>query len=233
MKFLSKNRLTRKRTGTEKGGEEKRFEKFDVFDDKGQGDEEKDDEFIVKMILKPLNSDDSGPRLTERQSKFNKILKKTRHINKAETVTLTQMVKKTASSTENEMIALDKESSSCESSDDSDSEVRVTSAVSLKNTNLFLSAYGGGPRQKMSLIKLLHDVKPKYVILYDSELWFVRQLETYKSLNFELNMRVYFLMYSNSCEEQRYLTSIRSEKESFEILIKEKAVRLICLFIIC
>ena len=55
---------------------------------------------------------------------------------------------------------------------------------------------------------------------------FVRQIETYQSLNFQLPTRVYFLMYTNSCEEQRYLTSIRSEKGSFEILIKEKAVSL-------
>ena len=94
----------------------------------------------------------------------------------------------------------------------------------LKNTNLFLSALTGGPKQKTSLVKLLFDVKPKYIVLYDSELWFVRQIEVYQSLNFQLPLRVYFLMYTNSCEEQRYLTSIRSEKEAFEILIREKAV---------
>ena len=33
-------------------------------------------------------------------------------------------------------------------------------------------------------------------------------------------------MYSNSCEEQRYLSSIRREKKDFEILIKEKAERI-------
>ena len=60
---------------------------------------------------------------------------------------------------------------------------------------------------------------------------FVRQLETYQALNFQLPTRVYFLMYTNSCEEQRYLTSIRSEKESFEILIKEKAVSLLIEFL--
>ena len=31
-------------------------------------------------------------------------------------------------------------------------------------------------------------------------------------------------MYEGSCEEQRYLTSLRKEKEAFEFLIKEKAV---------
>jgi DNA excision repair protein ERCC-4 len=32
-------------------------------------------------------------------------------------------------------------------------------------------------------------------------------------------------MYESSTEEQRYLTSLRKEKEAFEYLIREKAVR--------
>ena len=91
-------------------------------------------------------------------------------------------------------------------------------------TNLFLNSYDGDSEQKVSLIRALHEVNPRYVILYDSELWFVRQLEIFKSLNYKFSMRIYFLMYKNSYEEQKYLTSIRSEKESFEILIREKAV---------
>jgi len=31
-------------------------------------------------------------------------------------------------------------------------------------------------------------------------------------------------MYENSVEEQRYLSSLRKEKEAFEMLIREKAV---------
>ena len=35
-------------------------------------------------------------------------------------------------------------------------------------------------------------------------------------------IKVFFLMYSNSVEEQAYLTSLRREKDAFEFLIKEK-----------
>lgn len=35
---------------------------------------------------------------------------------------------------------------------------------------------------------------------------------------------VYFFMYTESVEEQRYLASIRREKEAFEQLIRTKAV---------
>ena len=39
-------------------------------------------------------------------------------------------------------------------------------------------------------------------------------------------LRVYFMMYKGSVEEQRYLTTLRREKEAFEYLIREKAVSL-------
>jgi len=163
--------MTRKKVGSDKEKDEKRFEKFDVIDENNQGNDEKDDEFIVKMILKPMSSSD-GTNLTDKPSKFNKILKKSKNRRNEETVTLTQMVKKSSKSNEakNEIVLEDEESSSSDTSESS-SEETETVKKTLKNTNLFLSAYGGGPRQKTSLIKLLHDVKPKYVILYDSELW--------------------------------------------------------------
>jgi len=46
----------------------------------------------------------------------------------------------------------------------------------------------------------------------------------YKAENPGAPLRVYFLMYENSVEEQRYLSSLRKEKEAFEMLIREKAV---------
>lgn len=44
-------------------------------------------------------------------------------------------------------------------------------------------------------------------------------------------LRVYFLMYTGSVEEQRYLTTLRKEKEAFEHLISEKSVSLNNLFL--
>ncbi len=37
-------------------------------------------------------------------------------------------------------------------------------------------------------------------------------------------LRVYFLLYDSSVEEQRYLTGLRKEKEAFQQLIKDRAV---------
>lgn len=197
----------------------KQFEKFDVTDE--QKSDEKEEEFIVKMILKPFGGSDLNERQVD--SKLSKMVRKLDHKNKEkETITLTQMVKNTT-------VKDSKSSSQSESSDESSSSDEAQPVQNSdpnlvqKNTNLFLSALEGGTKQKISLIKLLYDIKPKYIVLYDSQLWFVRQIEVMQCLRYKNPMRVYFMMYTNSSEEQRYLTSIRSEKESFEILIREKA----------
>ncbi|OCT64062.1 excision repair cross-complementation group 4 L homeolog isoform X1 [Xenopus laevis] len=72
------------------------------------------------------------------------------------------------------------------------------------------------------LTRVLHEIEPRYVVLYDSEVSFVRQLEIYRASK-QKPLRVYFLIYGGSTEEQRYLTSLRKEKEAFEKLIREKA----------
>lgn len=102
------------------------------------------------------------------------------------------------------------------------------------------------------IYKLLEEFKPRYVILYDVEMSVVRQLEVFQArqpdfkvllwtsqiwiffcvyfgddiityLEYDyFQVKVYFLVYSNSVEEQAYLTSLRREKEAFEFLIKEK-----------
>lgn len=49
-------------------------------------------------------------------------------------------------------------------------------------------------------------------------------MEVYQAIHKEHAVRVYFLFYDASAEEQSYLTSLRREKEAFEMLIREKAV---------
>ncbi|KFQ24089.1 DNA repair endonuclease XPF, partial [Merops nubicus] len=75
-----------------------------------------------------------------------------------------------------------------------------------------------------ALTRVLRELEPRYVVLYDAELSFVRQLEIYKASRPGKPLRqVYFLIYGGSTEEQRYLTALRKEKEAFEKLIREKA----------
>lgn len=70
---------------------------------------------------------------------------------------------------------------------------------------------------------ILEEVKPKYIIMYEPDTSFVRRIEVYRSSHNDRNVRVYFLYYGGSVEEQRYLSSVRREKDAFTKLIKEKS----------
>ncbi|KAM8836185.1 DNA repair endonuclease XPF isoform 2-T2 [Spinachia spinachia] len=78
-----------------------------------------------------------------------------------------------------------------------------------------------------SLTRVLHEVEPSFVVLYDAEVGFVRQLEIYKASRPGKTLRVYFLIYGGSTEEQKYLTALSKEKRAFEHLIREKATMVI------
>lgn len=66
---------------------------------------------------------------------------------------------------------------------------------------------------------------PHSIILYMPDLEIIRTIELFKLTdNAEQKLKVYFFMYSDSIEEQKYLTQVRREKEAFEKLIQTKAV---------
>ncbi len=70
---------------------------------------------------------------------------------------------------------------------------------------------------------VLEEAKPRYIIMYEPDTSFVRRIEVYRSSHNDRNVRVYFLYYGGSVEEQRYLSSVRREKDAFTRLIKEKS----------
>lgn len=76
----------------------------------------------------------------------------------------------------------------------------------------------------MYISQVLQEMKPKWVIIYDSDMTLVRQLEVFQRKNTAIPLTVYFLVYGGTIEEQAYLTSLRKEKEAFDYLIQEKAV---------
>ncbi|KAH8838344.1 hypothetical protein MCOR27_009988 [Pyricularia oryzae] len=70
---------------------------------------------------------------------------------------------------------------------------------------------------------VLEEVKPRYVVMYEPDASFIRRVEVYRSSHNDRNVRVYFMYYGGSVEEQRYLSTIRREKDSFTKLLKERA----------
>lgn len=73
--------------------------------------------------------------------------------------------------------------------------------------------------------QVLAEIQPKFVVMFEPSLEFVRRIEVYRNSQPGLGVRVYFMVYHLSCEEHKYLAGLRREKESFERLIKERGVR--------
>lgn len=71
---------------------------------------------------------------------------------------------------------------------------------------------------------VLEEVRPRYVIMYEPDAAFIRRVEVYRSSHDNRNIRVYFMYYGGSVEEQRYLSAVRKEKDAFTRLINEKGV---------
>ena len=71
---------------------------------------------------------------------------------------------------------------------------------------------------------VLEEVRPRHVIMYEPDAAFIRRVEVYRSSHDDRNVRVYFMYYGGSVEEQRYLSAVRKEKDAFTRLIKEKGV---------
>ncbi|KAF9489165.1 hypothetical protein BDN71DRAFT_1491012 [Pleurotus eryngii] len=74
---------------------------------------------------------------------------------------------------------------------------------------------------------ILAEMRPKFIVMFEPNMDFIRRIEVYKSSNPGLAVRVYHMVYGDSCEEHKYLVGIRKEKESFERLIKERATMLL------
>lgn len=73
---------------------------------------------------------------------------------------------------------------------------------------------------------ILEEVRPRYIIMYEPDAAFIRRVEVYRSSHVGRVVKVYFLSYEGSVEEQRYLSAVRREKDAFSKLIKEKGVSL-------
>lgn len=71
---------------------------------------------------------------------------------------------------------------------------------------------------------VLEEARPRYIVMYEPDAAFIRRVEVYRSSHQDRNVRVYFMYYGGSVEEQRYLSAVRKEKDAFTRLIKEKGV---------
>lgn len=94
--------------------------------------------------------------------------------------------------------------------------------------SIYIYSYNG---ERDELV--LNNLRPRYVIMFDSDPNFIRRVEVYKATYPKRSLRVYFMYYGGSIEEQKYLFSVRREKDSFSRLIKERSVSYSKLFKTC
>ncbi|KAJ7459996.1 hypothetical protein B0H11DRAFT_2284502 [Mycena galericulata] len=78
--------------------------------------------------------------------------------------------------------------------------------------------------------RMLAEIQPRFIVMYEPNMEFIRRIEVYRSSNPGLSVRVYHMLYGNSCEEHKYLAGIRKEKDSFQRLIKERGSMLLPIF---
>lgn len=69
---------------------------------------------------------------------------------------------------------------------------------------------------------VLEETKPRYVIMYEPDAAFIRRIEVYRSSHTDRTVKVFFMYYGGSVEEQRYLSAVRREKDAFARLIRER-----------
>lgn len=83
-----------------------------------------------------------------------------------------------------------------------------------------------GTEGSMNLQRSLEQLNPSYIIMYHSNMTAVREIEMYEAhRQSNTSLKVYFILHSETVEEQSYLTTMRREKEAFEFLIQTKSVK--------
>ncbi|KAL9692207.1 hypothetical protein quinque_000023, partial [Culex quinquefasciatus] len=76
-----------------------------------------------------------------------------------------------------------------------------------------------------SLDRTLEEIKPRYIVMYHSNVTAIRQIEVFEARQQRTELtrvRVFVIIHSKTVEEQSYLTSLRREKQAFELLIDTK-----------
>jgi len=105
--------------------------------------------------------------------------------------------------------------------------VKTSTPIGMAKDGVEILVHGLETRSHLDNWSLLQEHSPRFIILYDADVSFVRQIEVFQANNPKLKIRVYFMMYKGSVEEQAYLTVLRREKNAFEKLINEKGTMVV------
>ncbi|CAK5074457.1 unnamed protein product [Meloidogyne enterolobii] len=104
--------------------------------------------------------------------------------------------------------------------DDQNEQTKIqNNQINKQNSMLIFLEVGS----RYQLLNCLETLKPLYIIMYSQDMAATR---TFKCLNEDHPLELYVLMYEDSYEEERYLSSLQRENEAIETLIKEQSLLL-------
>eukprot|EP00127_Corallochytrium_limacisporum_P001911 Clim_evm66s88 gene=Clim_evmTU66s88 len=81
-----------------------------------------------------------------------------------------------------------------------------------------------GAAGRTSMDAILEDTHPRWIIIYDADIALTRHIEVHLASHPGFRTRISFMAYSNSIEEQRYLSTIQRENTAFGALIHERSI---------
>lgn len=90
-----------------------------------------------------------------------------------------------------------------------------------------IQTFKTGDDGALSMDRTLNEINPQYVIMYHCNVAAIRHIEVYEARKKRLpinRLKVFFLVHAQTIEEQSYLTSLRREKQAFELIIDTKSV---------
>lgn len=110
-------------------------------------------------------------------------------------------------------------------------DLNATTILStMQKPAVFIQTFQSDKNRMSSLGQKLNEMQPDYVILYNINITAIRQIEMFEARfqrHVKRRLKVFVLMHTKTVEEQSFLTSLRREKQAFELLIETKRVMII------
>ncbi|CAO1415638.1 unnamed protein product [Diamesa tonsa] len=110
-------------------------------------------------------------------------------------------------------------------------ELDLTSIVtSMQKPTVFIQTFRSDQNKMMTLDKTLDEMAPDYIVMYNSNVSAIRQIEVHEARlqrHPKRRLKVFVLMHDKTVEEQSFLTNLRREKKAFELLIHTKRIMVI------
>ena len=102
----------------------------------------------------------------------------------------------------------------------------VTSVMSsMQKPTVCIQTFRSDRDRGSSMEQTLQEMQPDYIILYNSNVTTIRQIEIFEARlqrHPKRRLKVFVLMHNKTVEEQSFLTNLRREKKAFELLIETK-----------